>query len=251
MKKLLKWLLPLPFVALGIFCFLATHGHDFLGILSCCIAGVIYCYDLISLVRRRSVTAARVLNTLLTSLLCLGLVAFGITEAFVLQGSEGKSDVEFSYLVVLGAKVNGTAPSLSLNDRIETAYDYLAAHPDVIAVLSGGQGSDENITEAQCMFNELTRLGIAPERLWLEEKATSTWENLQFSLAVIEEKTGQRPTSIGILSSEYHLYRAGLFATEWGVDAALIPAHTDSFTIRLNYTLREVPVLWKHLILGG
>lgn len=251
MKKLFKWLIPLFFILLGIFCFCAVHGHDFLGIVSCGIAGVILCYYLIALVRKKRIFAAKILNTVLTALLCLGLSAFAITEAIIIHASHGDSDTDFQYLIVLGAKVNGSSPSLSLNDRLQSAYDYMIAHPDVIAVLSGGQGADEGISEAQCMFNELTKRGILPNRLWLEDQATSTWENLQYSLRIIEEKTGTRPTSIGLLSSEYHLYRAGLFANACGIDAALIPANTSWPTIRLNYFMREVVAVWKFIIFGG
>lgn len=113
MKKFYKWLVPIFFVLLGIFLFCTVHGHDFLGILSCGIAAVISCYYLISLLRRRSIFAAKVLNTVLTSLLCLGILAFAITEAVIIHASRGDTDADFDYLIVLGAKVNGTAPSLS------------------------------------------------------------------------------------------------------------------------------------------
>lgn len=128
-KKLWKWLIPLFFLLLGIFCFCAVHGHDFLGIVSCGIAGVICCYYLISLLRKERIFAAKILNTVLTFLLCLGLCAFVITEAFIVQASRGEKDPQFTYLVVLGAKVNGTSPSLSLNDRLQSAYEYMTAHP--------------------------------------------------------------------------------------------------------------------------
>ena len=251
MKALWKWLVPLFFLLLGVFCFSAVHGHSFLGLVCCGIAGVISCYYLISLLRKRRIFAAKLLNTVLTSLLCLGLCVFVITEAVIIQASRGDTASDFTYLVVLGAKINGTSPSLSLSDRLDAAYDYLITHPNVIAVLSGGQGPDEEISEAQCMFHELTRRGIPAERLWLEEQATSTWENLQFSLGMIQEKTGELPETIGLLSSEYHLYRAGLFADAFGIKASLIPAHTSWPTIRLNYFIREAVAVWKFIILGG
>ena len=251
MKKLYKWFIPLFFLILGIFCFCGVHGHDFLGIVSCGIAGIIGAYYLMALLRLKRPFAAKILNTVLTSLLCLGILAFALTQIIIVRASKGDTDAEFDYLIVLGAKVNGTSPSLSLNDRLNAAYDYLTAHPDVIAILSGGQGADEGISEAQCMFNELTRRGIRADRLWLEAQATSTWENLQFSLRIIEENTGKRPQTVGLLSSEYHLYRAGLFADASGIDAALIPATTSWPTIRLNYFMREVVAVWKFIILGG
>ena len=79
-------------------------------------------------------------------------------------------------LVVLGAKVRVTGPSASLWDRIYGAYDYLEAHPDVIAVVSGGHGDDEPTAEAYCMFRELVTLGIAPERIWTIDATQSIEE---------------------------------------------------------------------------
>ena len=251
MKKLYKWFVPMVFLILCLVCLFAVHGHKFLGMVCFGLAAVISCYYLIALLGKKHNAAAKILNILLTVLLSLGICIFSVTEAFVLSASAGDESTQFTYLLVLGAKVNGTAPSISLNDRLLAAYDYMAAHPDVIAVVTGGQGEDEGISEAQCMFNELTRRGISPDRIWLEEEATSTWENLQFSLRMIAEKTGERPETIGILSSEYHLFRAGWFADLSGVEAALIPARTSWPTIRLNYFMREVVGIWKFIILGG
>ena len=106
-------------------------------------------------------------------------------------------------------------------------------------------------SDASDCFLRLFCRGIAPERLWLEPNATSTWENLNFSLDIIEEKTGLRPTEIGLLSSEYHLFRAGLFAKDCGVEAIGIPAATSWKSIRLNYFLREVAGVWHYILLGG
>lgn len=142
-------------------------------------------------------------------------------------------------------------PSLSLQDRLDAAYDYLVTYPDAVCVVSGGKGDGENITEALCMFNELTARGIAPERVWMEEQATSTQENIRFSLNLIEEKTGTRPERIGLVSSEYHLYRAGLFAREENVVSYGIPARTSWVSLRINYFLREIAGVWHHIILGG
>ena len=247
----IKWLIPAMFVALGIFLTNFIHGHSFLGLICFCIAGIIAAYYLIALLRENQRMACKVLSTCLTSVLCLGLTVCGLTEAVILRASLGDPGESCRYMVVLGAKVNGTEPSLSLTDRINAAADYLKANPDVIAVLSGGQGADEGITEARCMFNKLTDMGIDPDRLWLEEKATSTWENIKFSLDVIEEKTGSRPASIGLLSSEYHLFRASLFAKECGVDTVGIPAKTAWLSLRINYFTREVAGVWHYLILGG
>lgn len=255
MKRLLvhilKWLIPVAFLLLSLFFYTAVHGHSFLGLVCLCLASVIPCYYSLELLKKRFPKTAKVLNIILTTVLCVGILIFAITEAIIIHASFGQPNVDCEYIVVLGAKVNGTEPSLSLSDRIRAAEHYLKAHPNTIAVLSGGQGEDEGISEAQCMFDELTARGVEPNRLWLEDKATSTWENLHFTLDLIEEKTGNRPTSIGLVSSEYHLFRASLFGDACGVETVGIPAATSWFSIKLNYFMREVAGVWHYLILGG
>ena len=101
------------------------------------------------------------------------------------------------------------------------------------------------------MFDELVKRGIDPERIWMEDKATSTWENLKFSLSLIEERAGVQPLKVGLISSEYHLFRAGLQAREFGITIEGIPARTDWVALRLNYYLREVAGVWHYILLGG
>ncbi len=247
----LKWLFPGIFVLLGIFLVGFVPGHSFSGWICWGIAGVICCYYLIGLLSAKHRTTAKVLRTVLTSALILGILLVGCTLAVVYRASLGQPNADCEYIIVLGAKVNGTSPSLSLNERIGAAERYLKAHKNTVAVLSGGQGPDESISEAKCMYEQLTARGIPAEQLWLEDKATSTWENLNYSLALIEEKTGSRPSQIGLVSSEYHLFRAGLFAADCGIEAVGIPAPTAWVSLRINYFLREVAGVWHYLILGG
>ena len=151
------------------------------------------------------------------------------------------------YLLLLGTTVNGTEPSPMLQDRINAAYSYLTAHPEVICIVSGYQ-NNADISEAQCMYNELTKLGISPDRIWLEDQASSTIENFNFSLALIEEKTGSRPDWITVLSSEFHLLRSSIFARECGVNAVYIGAETTDFPTFAYYFLREIFLVWYYAI---
>lgn len=254
MKKLLmifKWLIPAAFIVPGVFCYFAENNHKFLALIFFCLSGLSLCYLLISLLRPRKRLVAKMLRTVLSTIVCIGILVFAVTEVIILSASTGDPEEDCAYVIVLGARVRGTTPSLSLESRIDAAYDYLTTHPKTIGILSGGQGPDEDISEAQCMFERLTAKGIASERLWLEDQSTSTWENLRFSMALIAQNTDTQPKKIGLLSSEFHLYRAGLFAKACGVEAVGIPAKTPMPTMRLNYFLREVAGVWHYLILGG
>lgn len=188
---------------------------------------------------------------LISFLLTLVIIAACVTEAFIIKASFGSADTDCDYLIVLGAKVRSDGPSLSLNDRVEAAAEYLAKHPNTVAVVSGGQGPDEPMTEAKAMYEGLVARGIAPSRIWQEDKAASTWENLQFSLNIIEEKTGRRPETVAVVSSEYHLFRAGLFTKAAGAGFIGIPAQTSIASLKINYFLREVAGVWHYYLLGG
>lgn len=194
------------------------------------------------------------LNTVIRKALLLiliaGAIAAGITAGFIIRAAHPAEIPACRYIVVLGAAVNGTEPSRSLRERIQAAYNYLLNNPESVAIVAGGQGKGEDITEAACMYRELTELGISPSRLYLEEQSTSTIENLRFSMALLEKELGFRPNKVGIVSSEYHIFRAAQFAKSLGFDAVGIPAKTTWFPLRVNYYLREIVAVWKFLIFG-
>ena len=260
MKEILSFLgtgriLALIFCAglsgLAFFLKFCIPGYSFSALVCFCLILIILFYTFMPLVGLKFPVFSRMVTRLFTLVLILGLLVVGATEALIIQKSFGDLEQHVSYMVVLGAKVNRDGPSVSLWDRICGAYEYLELHPQTIAVLSGGQGTDEPITEAECMYRELVNLGIDPKRLRLEDEATSTWENLKFSLDLIEEETGIRPTKIGVLSSEYHLFRASLFAKACDVEFVGIPARTSRWGQRINHFMREVAGVWHYLILGG
>jgi len=177
------------------------------------------------------------------------IIAFSICKLFPRVKS---SVVIFAVdaVIVLGAGVTGTVPSLTLRVRLDAAYVYLQAHPNTLCIVSGGQGPGEEITEAACMADWLVKKGISPERILSEDQATSTRENLAFSLDLITKQTGTRPETVGIVSSEYHLYRTGLIAQDQNVQSILIPARTSWLSLRINYYLREIVGVWYYLIFG-
>ena len=226
-------------------------GYGFSALVCLGLAGLIGFYSYFPKLFRKFPGFTRTVTRMVTIILCIGLLIFALTEAVIIHASFGSQDTDFDYLLVLGAKVRPTGPSLTLTHRIDKAYEYLIAHPDTVAILSGGKGADEPVTEAACMYDRLVTKGINPDRLWKEDKATSTWENLKFTLDLVEQKTGTRPTRLGVVSSEYHLFRASLFASEHGVEFVGIPAQTTRISLKINYFLREVAGVWHYIILGG
>lgn len=248
--RLVHWIIPFLLLALFLFCF-AAPGYSFSGYLCLGIAAVILCLNLLSLLAKYHPLAEKIIKTVLITCVCIGIVIVGITEVPIIRNARGNASAQVEYIVVLGAGIRGSTPSPILQSRMEAACEYLRAHPDVICIASGGQGPDEDLSEARCISNYLTLQGIDPERIWLEEHSTSTWENFQYTMELIEEKTGSRPEKMGVLTSDFHLYRASLFAGACGIEAVGIPAQTPTLPLQINYYLREAAAIWKYLIFGG
>ena len=248
---LLRFLAMIPLALIWCAFTFVFAGYSFSALVCLCLIGVLMFYNLADLLKNKFPKTVRIVRRIFSICLCIGLLVVGVTEAIIIKASFGDPEVSCEYIVVLGAKVRHDGPSVSLQNRIDAAYDYLTAHPDAVAVVSGGQGADEPMTEARCMYDNLTAMGIAPERIWMEDKATSTWENMHFTLSLIEEKTGVRPTSLGVISSEYHMYRASLFADACGVAFVGIPAHTTRLSQMINHFMREVAGVWHYILLGS
>ncbi len=160
-------------------------------------------------------------------IICTGFMIYAAT----------KKPYEPKTLIVLGCRVVGRQPSTMLEERLEAAFRYLSKHRDSVAVLSGGQGDDEEISEAECMFSYLTEHGIDANRLYMEDKSTSTKENIAFSHDIIIQQ--HLSDKIGIVTNEFHAYRALKIAESFGYQAAAIPANTFIFLFP-TYYIREL-----------
>lgn len=180
-------------------------------------------------------------------LVSIGLFYFCIVEIPIIANSRTDDDAGRKYIVVLGAEVRGTRPTPSLYYRLTGARELLYLNPDSIAIVSGGQGDGEDISEAQCMYNWLTEAGVDPARIIMEVKATSTMENLEYSFDIIRSLGGDPAGNTTIVSSSYHLFRAKSMAKKLGVDAAGCSCSPGNPLLALNFYIREafgVTHLW-------
>ena len=148
-------------------------------------------------------------------------------------------------VLVLGCSVKGERPSRMLRQRIEAATEYLEKNPDSKAVLSGGQGPDEKISEAECMRRELVRRGIAADRLYLEDRSTSTEENVAFSAKIIEQNGLNR--HVTVVTSDFHCRRGMLLCQRAGLTASSTPAATDVYLLG-TYWMREMLAVVKTVL---
>lgn len=181
------------------------------------------------------------------------LAVFLVAEGLILKEMLMQPPQNLDVLIVLGAQVKGEKPSRALLRRLEAAERYLSENPDTVAVLSGGKGDGEDITEAECMYWYLTGQGIDEARLILEDTSTTTAENLTFSAEKIAEHFGKREgvsQKTGLLSNNFHVYRARLLAEKMGyTDVYSVPAASD-WRLQVHYLVREFFALCKEKVTG-
>lgn len=188
----------------------------------------------------------RVVRALLV-LIIIGVLAVAVPIGFMV-GAACKTPAEDATVIVLGCQVRGSEPSRMLTDRCNAALEYLNAHPDAKCVASGGKGSGEDISEAQAIFNYLVSHGISEDRIFIEDRSTSTAENLAFSAEVIR-KNGLG-TEVAIASDNFHQLRASIFAKRNGLTATSLGCPTY-WPLTAGYWMREVLAVYKAVIFGS
>lgn len=185
--------------------------------------------------------------TLITSILVIFIVIFLwiLTGSWIEDGLEPIADGSNDYAVILGAKVNGEIPSLSLQFRLDAALEYAIQYPHVYLILSGGQGPGEHISESEAMKRFLVKNGIQEERLLIEDLSTSTYENLLYSTELLPGSEDE----ITIITSDYHLARAKNIAQSLGFQTDVVVAKTPK-VVELKLKTRERLALIKTVIVG-
>lgn len=180
------------------------------------------------------------------TLFLLMLAVFLFTEGCIISGFSKNTDKELDYIVVLGAQLKTTGPSRVLQYRLDTAYEYLTAHPDTKAIVSGGQGSNEPASEAQGMYDYLVKRGIEPGRIVLEDKSVNTEQNIRFSKEFLQADADK----VGIVSNNFHVFRAVKLAKAAGYRNVVgIAAPATAFYLP-NNMLREFFGVVKDFLMG-
>ena len=177
----------------------------------------------------------KVLVCVVGCMLAAALIMAVIISILILNAAGTKASGDET-LIILGCQVKGTSPSLMLTERLHAAMEYLDENENAVCILSGGKGEDEEISEAQCMYNYLTAHGVSADRLIKEDRSTSTRENFQYSLEIMESKGLGK--NAAIVTNEFHEYRAFKIAEKLDIDPAAVPAHTHWWLFS-TYFVRE------------
>ncbi len=164
--------------------------------------------------------------------LAVGILSFAAVE---MKASKGNTTETPDVLLILGCRVRGDEPEETLKMRIEAAAEYLKNNKDVIAIACGGiVHDDQTKSEAQAISEGLVKRGVEIERIILEDKSTTTQENFRNAMEIID-KMEYKKLKVAMLSSEFHLLRAGLLAKKCGLEVTTVPAPSPKKAKIKNY----------------
>lgn len=172
---------------------------------------------------------------------------FLIFETIIISNTVNNKMEKADYLIVLGAGLRGSTMSRMLSDRMEKSLEYLKLYPDTKVIVSGGQGPDENISEARAMKDFLIKKGIKEDNIIMEDKSTSTMENLIYSKEILGKEENIKNKKISLITNGFHVFRAEFLAKRVGLEVKGIAAKSYIYAIP-NFYVREYFAFVKSFI---
>lgn len=176
-------------------------------------------------------------------LLLLWLVSFAAVEGLIINASFASQPAQADYLLVLGAGIRGDQIPPLLKQRVDAALRYLRTYPESRAIVSGGRGPGETITEAEAMKRYLTQHGIEESRVIKEEESTSTFENLKYTKTILQNNGWSGEDRLVIVTSDYHLFRTRMLARRLGINAEGLPCRTFLIDVPYCYVREYLAVV--------
>lgn len=189
--------------------------------------------------------AGKLFLSVVSILLC-AIITTASVETVLMVSAAVKTPEPSATVVVLGCRVYGERPSRMMVARLKAAKDFLDENPESACILSGGQGDDEDISEAECMYRWLLNEGVSPDRLYKEDKSTSTRENLLFSKEIIEREGLNK--NIAIATNEFHEYRAQQIAKELSLESGAASGATEIWVFPTYYVRELCGILYEWIL---
>lgn len=208
--------------------------------------GLVLCKPVISFMESRQIAVPAGVKWSGGILMLACLLVFIITECVIIGYGSKEPEPKAEYVLVLGAQVKGSRPTYALQTRLDAAYEYAVENPESTIIVSGGKGPGEAVTEAEAMAKYLKEKGISEERIILEDKSTSTYENIEFSKKLMRSTDA----SVVLVTNDFHVYRGIGVAKKQGLtNVEGLGAPVKWYTIPNQY-VREAFAVIKYKLCG-
>lgn len=205
-----------------------------------CAGAVFIAYALFKLLRPGHIIKIKPLRIIVTAVIVLGGLSFVFIEALIIASAGGHlPEEEVNFVIVPGCGIFPDGKlTLTLIHRLDTAREYLNAHPNTVCIVSGGQGKKEPVPEAEAMKDYLVSRGIDASRIAMEPGSYDTKENMANSADIMRTRYPGRDMTAVIVTSGFHIFRSVKLAENNGMKAYGIPAPTPWY-IAINDYMRE------------
>lgn len=185
----------------------------------------------------------------LVTLCASGTVILLVTQILMFGRIPAVAEPGLDYVIVLGSQIHSGEPGTILRLRLDKAFEYAMENPDTYLILSGGKEKKKLETEAQAMRRYLIKKGVPDRQMLLEERSASTVENLAYSLELMGEHS--KNARIGVLTSNFHLYRAQQIAKKLGMEQVWGIASESDRLLFFHFSFRDALALLKDRIAGN
>ena len=191
--------------------------------------------------------APRLFKRFVCSGMIMGTCIVAITWIFIFSAFFTKEEAGLDYLIVLGAQVRSSGPSIVLRYRLDKAYEYLEKNPATKCIVSGGKGDNEPEAEGDAMKRYLVEKGIKADRIIVENASVNTVENIKNSSEYLDKENNK----VGIVTNNFHVFRGVSIANKVGFTHVRgIVATSNPFYLP-NNMLRESFGIVKDLLVGN
>lgn len=150
------------------------------------------------------------------------------------------------FIIIHGAGLlNGETVTPLLKKRIDKAISAFRAstNPNVKLISSGGQGPDEKVSEAYAMAQYALAQGVPAEKILLEDKSRTTYENLLYSYQLGQQEV--EDPSFLFVTNDYHVYRTSNYAKAVGMKGQGLGCRTASYYIPSAFIREYVALVVK------
>ena len=151
-----------------------------------------------------------------------------------------KRKMEPDYIIILGASLSGKRCTPLLARRVDRALEVWNKNEGrPILIPSGGQGKDEEVSEAFAMHTYLSEHSVPEDKIIEENKSANTWQNMQFSKAIMDERSGVNHYVSIFSTNDFHVYRSAVYARAVGCNADGVGCKTAGYYFP-SAILREI-----------
>ncbi|MFV0626247.1 MAG: YdcF family protein [Alphaproteobacteria bacterium] len=170
-------------------------------------------------------------------------------NVIIFHGVQNEVDYNERFAIILGSGIRGEKLTPMLKARLDKALEYHKHNPNIIFLVSGGQGRGEDISEAKAMAKYLSECGVPKSNIIKETKARNTIENLTFSKELLENNfIDYEKDKIVLITTDFHIFRAKSVANDKGLNVSTLSAPLELY-LRPGTYLREMISISKYFIL--